>query len=1067
MIADSFWRLGALFGSLVPGVVIAAMLLRIGERRLSPRLLVVAIASGAMIAVLPLTLSVFESILSTKADATLWLFVKAFGFAGLSEEGAKLLACLFIVAPYYQRRGRLDLILACAGVGLGFALIENVSYVLRASDEWKGIAIARAISAVPGHALLGLVMGYGLASAERSEQTTHRAFKVALTWLVCATLHGLYDFPLFLGELLPLSLPFVITIGGYLSATTPTLLSGAFLFAVAMQAVLALRAIAACRRDTATPANGRVYRLSPTIIDRVVFAKATGLMLGGLLALLAIVPVVIGVFATAFGAAPAMALSAGSICIIVGTLGWCVGSQEFLALPADIERWKQAFLNFSNRRIIAATTLAAVSVSAVFGFFYWSYVGARYSIALSLVESGVSYANVGAIDHAISNFETALALEADLLPAYIARADAYRTMQNYDRALTDLDHAASIHPNNGIVHAALAQIYGAKHDYVHALPEFDRAVELDSKNPAIYIARGLALNSTGDTSGAWRDADRALELNPKMAEAHALRGQIYTSRDQVSQAISEYGEAIGINSKNSGAYFARGRLYFETQNFSAAAEDFAKAAATGDRSYVILWLFLARAHLGDDGKRELAIWSETTPKNAWPFPLAELYLGVGPLAKVVEAATTNDQKCELAFYLGELHIVTKNEREAAQALTRAKELCPNDYVETRLARKDSQRLQDALDAATASPLKPSKSNAANSRGALDVSQSASAFQRGSKANQQTTKAIWRAMLTNGSGGINRALKVEGIQIDDGSVAVVSLARFRNPSSATEYVMNLAARNLSKKTGSKDLSARVTVVGDDSSEIVAISLPLGTAGFFQGGLSKAAVEQFIRAASRGRVLKLTFFGLNSMHAPVLLGNAAVEIDDDARSALELGAHGLSDSATMLPEKKMSDVEAKGPQLSDSVARDDNVRRYLSMIETEAAQSQISAAVLNAKLSADRNDLILTARIQNRLNQPIRLGELSVEAFRLLNPDLFTVIPPYPRSLLSARALNIVGEPIAAGETKTLTIRIGDLKALRSFLELQGPSRQQQTTLTFYAPSGQRSIVRIAGITKLVE
>jgi tetratricopeptide (TPR) repeat protein len=553
-----------------------------------------------------------------------------------------------------------------------------------------------------------------------------------------------------------------------------------------------------------------------------------------------------------------------------------------------------------------------------------------------------------------------------------------------------------------------------------------------------------------------------------MAEAHALRGQIYTSRDEVSQAISEYGEAIGIDPKNSGAYFARGRLYFETQNFGAAAEDFVKAAAKGDRSFVILWLFLARGHLGQDGNRELAIWSETTPKNAWPFPLAEFYLGSRPLAQVEEAATTNDQKCELAFYLGELHIVAKNEKEALQPLTRAKNLCPDDYVETRLARKDSQRLQAALDGATAgdASLQRSKSNAAGGRAPAGVSPSAN-VPPGSTPSPPTTKAVWRTMLTNSSRGIDRALRIDGISIDDGSVAIVSLARPRNRSLQTEYVMTLATRNLSKKTGSNYLSARIAVVGDHSSETVAISLPLGTAGVFQGGLSRAAIEQFIGAAYHGRVLKLTFFGVDAMNARIPLGKTAVEIDDAARAALELGAHGLTDTAITPSEKKSSDLAAKEPQLSKSVTRDDNVRRYLSMIEAEAAQSHISVALLSAKRSPDGADLIVTAQVKNRWNQAVMLGELSVEAFRLLNPNLSKVVPTYPESLISARALNVAAEPIAAGETKTLTIRIGDLKSLRSFLESQGPSRQRHAALTFYGPSGQRNVARIAGITKLFE
>lgn len=142
-----FWRIGALASSLVPGLLIVLMLLRAGRRTFSPALLVISIASGVAIAVLPLMLSGLEPAVRARLDPLAFFLVRAFGFAGLSEEAAKLVACWFIVRPRLHRSSRVDMVLGCAGVGLGFALIENVSYVLNASDAWKSVALIRAVSA--------------------------------------------------------------------------------------------------------------------------------------------------------------------------------------------------------------------------------------------------------------------------------------------------------------------------------------------------------------------------------------------------------------------------------------------------------------------------------------------------------------------------------------------------------------------------------------------------------------------------------------------------------------------------------------------------------------------------------------------------------------------------------------------------------------------------------------------------------------------------------------------------------------------------------------------------------
>lgn len=81
---------------------------------------------------------------------------------------------------------------------LGFAAIENWSYVYASGLE---TALWRAVSAVPFHGMAGAIMGYyfGLAHFIPNRRPTY--FTLAL--LIPILLHGAYDYPLILQEMLP------------------------------------------------------------------------------------------------------------------------------------------------------------------------------------------------------------------------------------------------------------------------------------------------------------------------------------------------------------------------------------------------------------------------------------------------------------------------------------------------------------------------------------------------------------------------------------------------------------------------------------------------------------------------------------------------------------------------------------------------------------------------------------------------------------------------------------------------------------------------------------------------
>ena len=79
-------------------------------------------------------------------------------------------------------------------VSLGFALWENISYVL---SYGFSTAVVRAVTAIPGHACFGVFMGvfYGIAKKyDYAGDTAKRTLFGILTLLVPVLLHGSYDY---------------------------------------------------------------------------------------------------------------------------------------------------------------------------------------------------------------------------------------------------------------------------------------------------------------------------------------------------------------------------------------------------------------------------------------------------------------------------------------------------------------------------------------------------------------------------------------------------------------------------------------------------------------------------------------------------------------------------------------------------------------------------------------------------------------------------------------------------------------------------------------------------------
>jgi RsiW-degrading membrane proteinase PrsW (M82 family) len=216
------WLL-ALSGA-IPALVVMAFIERFDAKRPEPKHALRRVAVLGGLSTLPAI--AIEQVLSTLgpiggAPQALW---SAFVVAALTEESMKALVLYRAVwrTPAFDER--LDGIVYATRAGLGFALVENVGYLLdtHGSGDFLWVFVLRAVLAVPGHAIYAGFMGYWAA-----RQRFDRVGPGLVGGLVIAVaLHGTYDGALFLIDVvvkagqpvlvLPLLVvPFAVVIGGY------------------------------------------------------------------------------------------------------------------------------------------------------------------------------------------------------------------------------------------------------------------------------------------------------------------------------------------------------------------------------------------------------------------------------------------------------------------------------------------------------------------------------------------------------------------------------------------------------------------------------------------------------------------------------------------------------------------------------------------------------------------------------------------------------------------------------------------------------------------------------------
>lgn len=143
------------------------------------------------------------------------IIISSFFFVALVEEFCKFLPLRYYALTRKSFDEPLDGIVHSVMIGMGFATLENIGYVLTSPNGLQ-VGMMRMFSSIPAHASFGVIMGY-YAGKAKFDHINSKA--LLLKGLLLATFfHGAYDSCLFLTKVLPKPISTILLITGALAS---------------------------------------------------------------------------------------------------------------------------------------------------------------------------------------------------------------------------------------------------------------------------------------------------------------------------------------------------------------------------------------------------------------------------------------------------------------------------------------------------------------------------------------------------------------------------------------------------------------------------------------------------------------------------------------------------------------------------------------------------------------------------------------------------------------------------------------------------------------------------------
>ncbi len=254
-------------------------------------------------------------------------------------------------------------------------------------------------------------------------------------------------------------------------------------------------------------------------------------------------------------------------------------------------------------------------------------------------------------DGAGADAESAIGIDPDYAPAYLAKGMALTFQGRLDDAVRNLDKAMSLSQSMG--EAGAAQVYAERASAFNIEGEYDRgfadaesAIALDAHNLHALYERAFAHAGRKEYDGAAADFSALIAANPREVAGYIGLAKVYAETHENEKALAALDKTTPLMKGYGRAYRGRGDARRILKDYTGAAADFSQALRLQPADNTCLnsyaWLLATCPDASQrDGKRALAMAQKACEVSQWQTPanvetLAAAYAETGDFANAAK-----------------------------------------------------------------------------------------------------------------------------------------------------------------------------------------------------------------------------------------------------------------------------------------------------------------------------------------------------------------------------------------------------------------------------------------------
>src|ERR1700736_4940718 len=190
---------------------------------------------------------------------------------------------------------------------------------------------------------------------------------------------------------------------------------------------------------------------------------------------------------------------------------------------------------------------------------------------------GAALQQIGRLDEAEKEYQTALRLDPDYVKVHVNLALVFMSKSKLDEAKKYYERAVQLDPTAGEVRSGYAYLLERLGRADEARAQYENAIRPSPRSARLFYTYGAFLDQRGERYAAIAQYQRALEPDPNLADAHSELATALLTKGDSQKAEAHYLEAARLEPKRADVHSNLGSLLLGQGKISQAIIQYEEA----------------------------------------------------------------------------------------------------------------------------------------------------------------------------------------------------------------------------------------------------------------------------------------------------------------------------------------------------------------------------------------------------------------------------------------------------------------------------------------------------------